>query len=201
MARLQVRLDKSLGALASQQASLAQTLASAGVDPAGLPQQHLDYLGQDWSGGDERRAANPPSDYVKQLARMFADDKLTQEHRTVAMAEMMRVQQATGLSPSEAREDCLLLALDASCGKVHRSFMRDAAKAEASASAERLCCGLAACGAREAFPGHFKKCSACIAAVYCSREHQVADWPSHKKACKAARKAAAAAEQAGPSNA
>ena len=63
-------------------------------------------------------------------------------------------------------------------------------------------CALPGCGAREAHPTHFKSCAACRAVVYCCREHQVEGWPGHKKACKAARKAAAAAEdEAGPSGA
>ena len=60
-------------------------------------------------------------------------------------------------------------------------------------------CALPGCGAREAHPAHFKSCAACRAVVYCCREHQVAGWPAHKKACKAAREAAA--EEAGLSNA
>ena len=63
-------------------------------------------------------------------------------------------------------------------------------------------CALPGCGAKEAHPTHFKSCAACRAVVYCCREHQVAGWPGHKKACKAARKAAAAEEDgAGPSGA
>ena len=65
-------------------------------------------------------------------------------------------------------------------------------------------CALPGCGAREAHPAHFKSCAACRTVVYCCREHQVAGWPAHKKACKAARKAAAAASEdggAGPSGA
>ena len=64
-------------------------------------------------------------------------------------------------------------------------------------------CALDGCGAREAHPAHFKSCAACRTVAYCSKEHQVEGWPSHKKACKAARKAAAAAAEeddgAGPS--
>ena len=61
-------------------------------------------------------------------------------------------------------------------------------------------CALAGCGAKEAHPQHFKRCSACRTVVYCSKEHQLEDWPSHKKACKAACMAAAAASHgsAGP---
>ena len=61
-------------------------------------------------------------------------------------------------------------------------------------------CALPGCGAKEAHPAHFKSCAACRIVVYCCREHQVAGWPAHKKACKAARKASAA-EEAGPSGA
>ena len=51
-------------------------------------------------------------------------------------------------------------------------------------------------------PAHFKSCAACRAVVYCCREHQMAGWLAHKKACKAARKAAKAeGDEAGPSGA
>ena len=56
-------------------------------------------------------------------------------------------------------------------------------------------CGLASCGAREAHPQHFKSCASCRRVVYCCREHQVADWPAHKAACKAARKTPAASDK------
>jgi len=55
-------------------------------------------------------------------------------------------------------------------------------------------CGLASCGAKEAHVNHFKRCSACKTIVYCCKEHQLEDWPAHKAACKAARKAAAEEE-------
>ena len=58
-------------------------------------------------------------------------------------------------------------------------------------------CTLPSCGAREAHPQHFKSCASCRTVVYCCREHQVADWPAHKAACKAARKTAAADKGAG----
>ena len=53
-------------------------------------------------------------------------------------------------------------------------------------------CALPGCGAKEAHPAHFKSCAACRTVAYCCREHQVAGWPVHKKACKAACKTAAA---------
>jgi len=58
-------------------------------------------------------------------------------------------------------------------------------------------CALAGCGAKEAHPQHFKSCAACRTVVYCRREHQVEGWPAHKKACKAACKAKAAASESG----
>ena len=61
-------------------------------------------------------------------------------------------------------------------------------------------CALESCGTREAHPQHFKQCAACRTVVYCCKEHQLEDWPTHKAACKAARKASAAAADrcAGP---
>jgi hypothetical protein len=64
----------------------------------------------------------------------------------------------------------------------------------AAVSPSRRTCALPGCGTREAHPAHFKSCSACRTVVYCSKEHQTADWPCHKAACKAARKAAAATD-------
>jgi hypothetical protein len=69
------------------------------------------------------------------------------------------------------------------------------ASAAAAAAPGLRSCALAACGAREAHPAHFKSCAACRVPAYCCKAHQEEDWPSHKAACKAARKAAAAAEQ------
>jgi hypothetical protein len=69
------------------------------------------------------------------------------------------------------------------------------ASAAAAAAPGLRTCALAACGAREAHPAHFKSCAACRVPAYCCKAHQEADWPSHKAACKAARKAAAAAAQ------
>jgi hypothetical protein len=84
----------------------------------------------------------------------------------------------------------------------NHSAARDAAAASAAARGLR-CCALASCGAREAHVSHFKLCAACKTVVYCSKAHQAEDWPAHKRACKAARKAAAAdaAEAGGASGA
>ena len=79
-------------------------------------------------------------------------------------------------------------------GELTASYGQYVVAAKAALSAPGLrCCELASCGAREAHSQHFKSCTACLGVVYCCREHQVADWPAHKAACKAARKTAAAA--------
>ena len=53
-------------------------------------------------------------------------------------------------------------------------------------------CALAGCAAKEVHVSQFKRCGACRTVSYCCREHQLADWPSHKAACKAARNSRAA---------
>jgi hypothetical protein len=83
------------------------------------------------------------------------------------------------------------------CSLMTAHDVSDKAVAAARMAARTLRgCSLAACAARETYPAQFKHCGACKAAAYCSKEHQTADWPAHKAACKAARKAAAAAAQA-----
>ena len=68
--------------------------------------------------------------------------------------------------------------------------LRSATTAAAAAPGLRSC-ALETCSARDAHPSHFKSCAACRIPAYCCKEHQTEDWPSHKAACKAARKAAA----------
>ena len=64
-----------------------------------------------------------------------------------------------------------------------------AAAAESALRGTREC-ALAGCAAKEVHVAQFKRCGACQQVFYCCKEHQQADWPAHKAACKAARKAA-----------
>jgi hypothetical protein len=69
------------------------------------------------------------------------------------------------------------------------------ATAAATAAARGLhFCALHTCGAQEVHASQFKHCAACLSVVYCCKEHQVQGWPAHKAACRAARKAAEAAD-------
>jgi len=45
-------------------------------------------------------------------------------------------------------------------------------------------CARAGCGAVESCPKAFKTCARCHSVVYCSRDCQLAAWPSHKRDCK-----------------
>jgi hypothetical protein len=45
-------------------------------------------------------------------------------------------------------------------------------------------CARGGCGAVESCPKAFKTCARCHSVVYCSRDCQLAAWPSHKRDCK-----------------
>ena len=64
----------------------------------------------------------------------------------------------------------------------------EALRAKRAALVKR--CGY--CGATDV---KLRRCTKCQRVRYCSREHQVAHWKAHKKACKNAQRAAAAAAQ------
>ena len=110
---------------------------------------------------------------------------------------LQRLQRSGVLQARRVEESIAILA------PAQRTF--EAALHRSLTSADLRSCALPGCGAKEAHPTHFKSCAACRAVVYCCREHQVEGWPAHKKACKAARKAAAATDTekggAGPSGA
>jgi hypothetical protein len=73
--------------------------------------------------------------------------------------------------------------------QAYTTHQADTAAATAAARGLHFC-ALRSCGAQEVHASQFKRCSACLSVVYCCKEHQVQDWPAHKAACRAARKAA-----------
>jgi hypothetical protein len=56
----------------------------------------------------------------------------------------------------------------------------DTAAATAAACGLRVC-ALGTCGEQEVHASQFKRCGACSGVVYCCKEHQVQDWPAHKR--------------------
>jgi hypothetical protein len=82
------------------------------------------------------------------------------------------------------------------CVSLNDAFVAHATAAAAATAAARglRFCALHTCGAQEVHASQFKRCSACSGVVYCSKEHQVQDWPAHKAACRSARKAAEQAD-------
>ena len=79
---------------------------------------------------------------------------------------------------------------DPGAGIMSVAESHDAAAAEAAVRGLHAC-ALAGCAAKEVHVSQFKRCGACRTVAYCCREHQLADWPAHKAACKAARENAA----------
>ncbi len=80
--------------------------------------------------------------------------------------------------------------LELSSQETRARFNASLAKAQEDIAARGLQ-SCAHCGAREVHVKQFKRCSACKTIAFCSRDCQLANWPQHKAACKAARKAAA----------
>jgi len=142
-----------------------------------------------------RRANGTGSGYDGMLTKSLRDDieLWRQESSTAAQAERLAealkqlCRHGVLTADQQARSEQNMENIDA---KVK------AARAAASAPELLRSCALASCGAKEAHVSHFSKCAACKTVVYCSKDCQLADWPDHKKACKAARKAAEAAKTA-----
>jgi len=127
-----------------------------------------------------------------------------------AGVDLWRQQTSTAAHAARQAEALQLLYLDGALSaddqalaeKDAKSVRAKQAAARTAATAPELLrsCALASCGAKEAHKAHFSRCSACKIVVYCSKDCQLADWPSHKKACKAARKAAKAASKTASSD-
>ncbi|CAI7766639.1 unnamed protein product [Closterium sp. NIES-53] len=63
------------------------------------------------------------------------------------------------------------------------SVNTSAARGSGSAAFEGRLCGAVGCGRLEGGGVKFKNCSACGKFTYCSRECQMAHWPSHTLTC------------------
>ena len=149
-----------------------------------LPRRHSDF-----AMGTEAKFINAFSSVVDMGDANGLDERLVQ----LLTAAWQRLQHS-GVLPTRHLE--LSNRLEAPKDRAFKAAVQESLNAPGLRS-----CALDGCSAKEAHPAHFKRCAACSTVVYCSKEHQVAGWPSHKKACKAACKAAAAADEAGPSGA
>jgi hypothetical protein len=136
--------------------------------------------------GDEGVFLSTSERLLVHLARLtLVEGRIVSNHLDLqAMSLLVEAWRRVELSGAVAmrRLDEAEIDLAASC-----DACLSAAAADVAARGLREC-ALAGCGAREVHVAQFKRCSACRTVFYCCREHQVADWPAHKTACKAARK-------------
>jgi hypothetical protein len=126
---------------------------------------------------------------LRDIIEIGACDRLEAKHRDALSAAWLRVQRSGVLQARRIAKGSEEVA-------TFSEELRVKAVAQ-HASATLRGCALAACTAREVHASQFKRCSACSGVVYCSKDCQLADWPAHKAACKAARKAAAGAGPSG----
>lgn len=127
----------------------------------------------------------PPERDLVRLLRMCIENDGSFRDESAASRSMLRAWSAlTRSGVLVARGIDVAAAADA-------SLMRGSQVIQITADLRR--CALTACGTMELRRSQFKKCGACELVVYCCKEHQTQDWPSHKAACKASRNKAAAA--------
>ena len=117
--------------------------------------------------------------------RLILEDGVCGVHHA-ALASALNRLEASGVIAARSLSDMI----DEARSQHQESELK--AQADNEAFGLRPC---AHCSAREVHVAQFKRCGACNAkaVVYCCKQCQVANWPAHKAACKAARKAAAAA--------
>ncbi len=117
------------------------------------------------------------------VRQVLSKKTLSSSDREALQAANNRLQ-ASGIEAQRQME------LTSQVSRAH--FNASVAKAQADNAARGLQ-SCAHCGAREVHVKQFKRCSACKTIAFCSRDCQLANWPAHKAACKAARKEAAEA--------
>ena len=167
--------------------------------------------------GHEPSAVAPPT--VAEMPQIFScavsalelmsaprpDKTVGFNYEAVLLDQVRKALNLGNASTSHEHRDALAAALDRLAGSgVLQERGMDAAlqdtvlwslQLQAKANAEKEAPGLrscAHCGACEVHVAQFKRCSACKTVVFCSKDCQLANWPQHKAACKAARKTAAA---------
>ena len=120
--------------------------------------------------------------FVVEVRRMMKDSApFSGKQRKMVAAALERLTDS-GVIEERALDDAM------------EDYARFCQQADAKAQADNEASGLqscAHCGARELHVAQFKRCSACKVSRFCSKDCQLANWPAHKAACKAARKAAA----------
>ena len=137
--------------------------------------------------GEERAFPSPTEQYLAHKSSGLLQDErfcsgLDSEAVSLMAAAWRRVERSGMIAMRALGEDPDgIRTLDSSLAT---------AAAEAAVRGLREC-ALAGCTSKEVHVSQFKHCGACQQAFFCCREHQLSDWPSHKAACKAARKAAA----------
>jgi hypothetical protein len=160
--------------LSDEQKNAGHLFVASALD---LMRRPRDCAGATWLSGE--------SELVRQLRILFPKTSDTNNPATQKLCAAWRRVLRSGVVSAR----CIDLSIDA----LNQRHLRTCAAADAEVAAGRLQqCALAGCAARESHASQFKRCGACRAVCYCCREHQVEDWPSHKAACKAARKASSA---------
>jgi hypothetical protein len=137
------------------------------------------YCASEWLGSEAA--------FVFQLQELDASGALTGAPGDAALRGLRAAWRALQGS-GQLRVRCLEEGVAAMHGTTEAQLA--AAAAHAAARGGLRACAADGCGAREEYVSHFKLCSACKTVAYCGKAHQTEDWPAHKKACKAARKAA-----------
>lgn len=74
-------------------------------------------------------------------------------------------------------------------GQIHKGLLQPSAPRSQPQPQQPLprTCHFLSCGVVGSPAKPLKRCGGCSAVFYCCKEHQHADWPAHKGACKAAR--------------
>jgi hypothetical protein len=163
------KADRGVVTMAPQQQSICLLLLTAAVDLFLQPREGAFALSTEstFALSMERRVDQNP-----RLFTSFGGEQLLEKWRRIEQSGELKRRGVADALRAQLRSNIATIA---------------AANAAAADPGLRSC-ALASCGAREQHASHFKSCGACKTVAYCCKGHQVEHWPSHKAACKAARK-------------